>query len=173
MDVNYRKEWFNWVAKERKKMQRKNKAATHRQAMAAASITWPKQKARLQKRCRYRGFLSIRFLLRYWGLMDAISHLQVRGLSRASLMSYGENGAPGTRGLKTLSVQNGGLWVGEGRKSSTSSRYHSGMLSWQSRQLSTMSRSWGLVSARFHANQVMSRKRSSGSICFPGRKSIR
>ena len=50
MDVNYRKEWFNWVAKERKKMQRKNKAATHRQAMAAASITWPKQKARLQKR---------------------------------------------------------------------------------------------------------------------------
>ena len=48
--VNYRKEWFNWVAKERRKMQRKNKAATHRQAMAAASITWPKQKARLQKR---------------------------------------------------------------------------------------------------------------------------
>ena len=50
--VNYRKEWFNWVAKERKKMQRKNKAATHRQAMAQASITWPKQKTRLQKKAK-------------------------------------------------------------------------------------------------------------------------
>ena len=50
MITNYRKEWFNWVAKERRKMQRKDKKATHRQAMAAASVTWPKQKARLQKK---------------------------------------------------------------------------------------------------------------------------
>ena len=50
MLVNYRKEWFNWVAKERRKLQRKDKQATHRQAMASASVTWPKQKARLQKK---------------------------------------------------------------------------------------------------------------------------
>ena len=50
MLTNYRKEWFNWVAKERRRMQRKDKKATHRQAMAAASVTWPKQKAKLQKR---------------------------------------------------------------------------------------------------------------------------
>ena len=50
MIVNYRKEWFNWVAKERRKLQRKDKNATHRQAMAAASVTWPKQKARLQRK---------------------------------------------------------------------------------------------------------------------------
>jgi len=50
MLTNYRKEWFNWVAKERRRLQRKNKKATHREAMSAASITWPKQKARLQKR---------------------------------------------------------------------------------------------------------------------------
>jgi hypothetical protein len=50
MITNYRKEWFNWVAKERRRLVRKNKKATHREAMSAASITWPKQKARLQKR---------------------------------------------------------------------------------------------------------------------------
>ena len=50
--MNYRKEWFNWVAKERKRLTRKNKNATHREAMAAASITWPKQKAKLMKAAR-------------------------------------------------------------------------------------------------------------------------
>ena len=48
--MNYRKEWFNWVGKERKRLQRKNKAATHKQAMAAASITWPKQKAKIKRK---------------------------------------------------------------------------------------------------------------------------
>ena len=50
MIVNYRKEWFNHVAKERRRLQRKDKKATHRQAMAAASVTWPKQKAKLQRK---------------------------------------------------------------------------------------------------------------------------
>lgn len=50
--VNYRKEWFNWVAKERKRMQRKvkGKTVTHREAMAQASVTWPKEKAKLTRR---------------------------------------------------------------------------------------------------------------------------
>jgi len=48
--MNYRKEWFNWVAKERKRLQRKNKAASHKQAMAAASVTWPKQKAKIKRK---------------------------------------------------------------------------------------------------------------------------
>ena len=48
--VNYRKEWFNWVAKERKRMQRKNKNVTHREAMAQASISWPKVKAKISRK---------------------------------------------------------------------------------------------------------------------------
>ena len=48
--MNYRKEWFNWVAKERKRLQRKNKTASHKQAMAAASVTWPKQKAKIKRK---------------------------------------------------------------------------------------------------------------------------
>ena len=50
MIVNYRKEWFNHVAKERRRLQRKDKKATHRQAMASASLTWPKEKAKLQRK---------------------------------------------------------------------------------------------------------------------------
>ena len=48
--MNYRKEWFNWVSKERKRLQRKNKNATHKEAMAAASVTWPKQKAKIKRK---------------------------------------------------------------------------------------------------------------------------
>ena len=50
--VNYRKEWFNWVAKERKRMQRKSKGKTvsHREAMAQASVSWPKAKAKLTRK---------------------------------------------------------------------------------------------------------------------------
>ena len=44
--MNFRKAWFEWVAKTRKKM----KGGTHKEAMSAASITWPKQKAKLQRR---------------------------------------------------------------------------------------------------------------------------
>ena len=48
--MNFRKEWFNWVGKERKRLQRKNKTASHKEAMAAASITWPKQKAKIKRK---------------------------------------------------------------------------------------------------------------------------
>lgn len=49
--VNFRKEWFNWVAKERKRMQRKAKApVSHKAAMGKASISWPKQKAKLKRK---------------------------------------------------------------------------------------------------------------------------
>jgi predicted site-specific integrase-resolvase len=51
MNVNFRKEWFNWVAKERKRMQRKakGKSVSHRDAMGHASVSWPKQKAKLKR----------------------------------------------------------------------------------------------------------------------------
>ena len=46
--MNYRTEWFAWVAKTRKKM----KGATHKEAMSAASVTWPKQKAKLERKAK-------------------------------------------------------------------------------------------------------------------------
>ena len=45
-----RSQWFEWVAKTRKKMMRTNKNTTHREAMASASKTWPKQKEKLLKK---------------------------------------------------------------------------------------------------------------------------
>ena len=50
--MNFRKEWFNQVAAVRKKLARKNKAkgCTHKNAMAQASISWPKEKAKLQRK---------------------------------------------------------------------------------------------------------------------------
>ena len=47
--MNYRTEWFAWVAKTRKKM---TKGATHKEAMSAASVTWPKQKEKLQRKAK-------------------------------------------------------------------------------------------------------------------------
>ena len=47
-----RKLWFEYVNKTRRRLQRKDKSATHRQAMKEASITWPKEKARLQNRIK-------------------------------------------------------------------------------------------------------------------------
>ena len=49
---NYRKEWFNWVAKTRKKLGTKKKPCSHKEAMAKASITWPKEKAKLERRAK-------------------------------------------------------------------------------------------------------------------------
>ncbi len=46
--MNYRKQWFEWVAKTRKKM----KGASHKEAMRSASVTWPKQKAKLQRKAK-------------------------------------------------------------------------------------------------------------------------
>ena len=47
---NMRKKWFEWVHKTRKKMLRKDKTTTHRQAMKAASVTWPKEKVKIQNK---------------------------------------------------------------------------------------------------------------------------
>ena len=46
-----RKEWFNFVAITRKKLQRKTKdSVTHRAAMKEASLVWPKEKAKILNR---------------------------------------------------------------------------------------------------------------------------
>ena len=46
-----RKEWFNFVAVTRKRMQRKTKEnVSHRQAMKEASALWPKEKAKILNR---------------------------------------------------------------------------------------------------------------------------
>ena len=45
-----RKLWFGHVNKTRKKLQRKDKTASHRQAMKEASITWPKEKVKIQNK---------------------------------------------------------------------------------------------------------------------------
>ena len=47
-----RKKWFEHVQKTRKKLQRKDKATTHRQAMTSASVTWPKEKVKIQNRIK-------------------------------------------------------------------------------------------------------------------------
>ena len=49
--MNFRKEWFNHVAVVRKRLARKSKkGCTHKDAMAQASISWPKEKAKLQRK---------------------------------------------------------------------------------------------------------------------------
>ena len=50
MESNYRKLWFQHVATTRKKLSKKNNPCSHRTAMAKASVTWPKIKARLAKK---------------------------------------------------------------------------------------------------------------------------
>ena len=47
-----RKLWFEHVAKTRRKLQRTNKEATHRDAMKEASVTWPKEKVKVQNRIK-------------------------------------------------------------------------------------------------------------------------
>ena len=48
-----RSEWFSHVSKTRKKMSRGSKEqVTHRAAMRAASITWPKEKEKLLRKRR-------------------------------------------------------------------------------------------------------------------------
>ena len=47
---DYRKGWFEHVRKTRKKMERSTKKKVlHRDAMTAASKTWPKQKLKLER----------------------------------------------------------------------------------------------------------------------------
>ena len=46
-----RKEWFNFVAQTRKRIQRKTKEpVSHRAAMKEASLIWPKEKAKILNR---------------------------------------------------------------------------------------------------------------------------
>jgi hypothetical protein len=48
-----RSDWFAWVNKTRKKLSKGCKVQVpHRQAMKAASITWPKEKEKLLKKRR-------------------------------------------------------------------------------------------------------------------------
>ena len=49
---NYRKLWFDHVATTRKKMSTKKKPCSHREAMAKASISWPKIKQRLERKAK-------------------------------------------------------------------------------------------------------------------------
>ena len=49
--LSMRKEWFNFVALTRKKLQRKSKEpVSHRAAMKEASSIWPKEKAKILNR---------------------------------------------------------------------------------------------------------------------------
>ena len=46
-----RKAWMDWVAKTRKKGNRgKEKSMSHREALKAAAVTWPKEKAKILRR---------------------------------------------------------------------------------------------------------------------------
>ena len=51
--TSMRKEWFNFVAIVRKRLQRKTKEnVTHRVAMKEASALWPKEKAKILNRVK-------------------------------------------------------------------------------------------------------------------------
>ena len=51
--VNMRVEWFLWVSKTRKKMQRGRKEpVSHRMAMKSAALTWPKEKTKILNRIK-------------------------------------------------------------------------------------------------------------------------
>ena len=51
MTQNLRKSWFEHVAKTRVKMQRGRKdKVLHRDAMREASISWPKQKLKIERK---------------------------------------------------------------------------------------------------------------------------
>ena len=52
METSMRKLWFEHVSKTRRRLQRKQKDATHRQAMKEASISWPKEKVKIQNRIK-------------------------------------------------------------------------------------------------------------------------
>ena len=59
--VNMRVEWFLWVSKTRKKLQRSlKKPVSHRQAMKAAALTWPKEKTKILNRIKREERKAIR-----------------------------------------------------------------------------------------------------------------
>ncbi len=47
-----RKNWFDYVAKIKKKNNRGSKTMTHSEAMKEASKTWPKEKKRIERRLK-------------------------------------------------------------------------------------------------------------------------
>ena len=47
-----RKNWFDYVAKIKKKNNRGSKTMSHAQAMKEASKTWPKEKKRIERRLK-------------------------------------------------------------------------------------------------------------------------
>ena len=47
-----RKNWFDYVAKIKKKNNRGSKTMTHAEAMKEASKTWPKEKKRIERRLK-------------------------------------------------------------------------------------------------------------------------
>lgn len=47
-----RKNWFEYVAKIKKKNNRGSKTMTHAEAMKEASKTWPKEKRRIERRLK-------------------------------------------------------------------------------------------------------------------------
>ena len=48
--MNLRSEWFVHVSEVHKKLLRKNKECTRREAMKTASTSWPKKKAKLLRK---------------------------------------------------------------------------------------------------------------------------
>ena len=50
--TNMRGHWFEHVAKTRKKISKKGSKATHQEAMKAASVTWAKEKGKIEKRLK-------------------------------------------------------------------------------------------------------------------------
>jgi len=47
-----RKNWFEYVAKIKKKNNRGSKTMSHKEAMREASKTWPKEKKRIERRLK-------------------------------------------------------------------------------------------------------------------------
>ena len=52
MEMNMRKGWTDYVRAVRKKGNRGKKTMTHREAMKSASVSWPKEKAKLVRRMK-------------------------------------------------------------------------------------------------------------------------
>ena len=50
--ANMRSKWFEHVAKTRKKISKKGSTASHQEAMKAASVTWAKEKIKIEKRLK-------------------------------------------------------------------------------------------------------------------------
>jgi hypothetical protein len=54
-----RKAWTTHVAETRRKGNRGKKTMSHREAMRAASVTWPKAKAKLERKLKRDGKKSV------------------------------------------------------------------------------------------------------------------